>query len=268
MSQAINAGIATANQLNQVRETKGDSLGKSDFLLLLVTQFKHQDPLNPMDDKEFVAQLAQFSSLEQLMNMNESMDNLTAATKEQQLMNAANYIGKNVAASGNSIAKAEDGGISSFFWAIGEDMAKGSLYVYDQNMNQVYGENLSGRAAGTYSFDWDGKNYEGRDVLPGVYYIRLSIEDASGQPMLSDTAVTGRVTGVTTDNGETYLRLEDGRLIALKNVREIAAPPATDNDNAANNNGANTGETNTGETNTGETNTGGNTETGDETGTG
>ena len=234
MSQAINAGIATANQLSQTgRANKGDELGKSDFLLLLVTQFKHQDPLNPMDDKEFIAQLAQFSSLEQLMNMNESMDGLTAATREQQLMNAANYIGKNVAAGGNSIAKAEDGAVSTFYWAIGEDMAKGTLYVYDQNMNQIYGENLSARAAGTYSFDWNGKNYAGAEALPGVYYIRLSVEDANGQAMLVDSAVTGRVTGVTTDSGVTYLRLEDGRVVALQNVREIAAPPSADNGGTA-----------------------------------
>ena len=243
MSQAINAGIATSTQLSQaVRETKGDSLGKSDFLLLLVTQFKHQDPLNPMDDKEFVAQLSQFSSLEQLMNLNESMDSLTAATKEQQMMNAATYIGKEVAAGGNGIAKTDDG-ISKFYWAIGSDMAKGTLYVYDQNMNQIYGESLSGRTAGTYTFDWSGKTYTGADALNGVYYVRLSCEDAGGQPMLVDTAVTGRVEGVVNDGGQTYLRLVDGRIVALKEVREIAAAgtPAAGTDS-----GSGSGSTNSG----------------------
>jgi flagellar basal-body rod modification protein FlgD len=222
MSQAINAGIATANQLSQIRENKGDTLGKSDFLLLLVTQFKHQDPLNPMDDKEFVAQLSQFSSLEQLMNLNTSMDGLTAATKEQMIMSAANYIGKEVVAGGNAIAKTDEG-ISKFYWAIGNDMAKGSIYIYDVNMNQVYGEQLAGRAAGTYPFDWNGKNYAGQDVLPGVYYVRLTCEDENGQSMLIDTAVTGRVETVINDSGETWLKLDDGRMVALKNVREIGA---------------------------------------------
>ena len=233
MSQAINAGIATSNQLNQaVRETKGDTLGKSDFLLLLVTQFKYQDPLNPMDDKEFVAQLSQFSSLEQLMNLNTSMDALTSATKDQQMMNAANYIGKDVAAGGNGIAKTDES-ISKFYWAIGSDMAKGSLYVYDQNMNLIYGESLGARAAGTYTFDWSGKDSAGHAALNGVYYVRLSCEDANGQSMLVDTAVTGRVESVLNNNGETYLRLTDGRMVALKGVREIAAagtPESAGND--------------------------------------
>ena len=226
MSQAINAGIATSNQLSQaVRETKGDSMGKSDFLLLLVTQFKHQDPLNPMDDKEFVAQLAQFSSLEQLMNMNSGMEGLIAAQREQQMMNAAGYIGKDVVAGGNGIAKTDEG-ISVFYYAVGNDMAKGSIYVYDENMNQIYGELLGAQAAGTYKFEWNGKNYAGQEALNGVYYIRLTCEDANGQPMLIDTAVSGRVETVLTDNGETYLKLDDGRVVALKNVREIGAPKA------------------------------------------
>ena len=224
MSQAINAGIATANQLNTARDKKGDSLGKSDFLLLLVTQFKYQDPLDPMDDKQFVAQLSQFSSLEQLMNLNTGMEGLTAATKEQRMMNAANYIGLDVAAGGNAVAKTDEG-ISKFYWAIGSDMAKGSLYIYDQNMNQVYGETLSARAAGTYSFDWNGKNYAGQEVLNGVYYIRIAAEGADGQGMLTDSASTGRVVGVTVNEGEAYLRMEDGRMVALKDVREIASPP-------------------------------------------
>jgi flagellar basal-body rod modification protein FlgD len=239
MSQAINAGIATANQLNQSRENKGDSLGKSDFLLLLVTQFKYQDPLNPMDDKEFVAQLSQFSSLEQLMNLNTSMDSLTAATKEQRMMQAANYIGMDVAAGGNSIAKTDEG-ISKLYWAIGSDMAKGSLYVYDQNFNQIYGEQLGPRAAGTYTFDWDGKNYAGQEVPNGVYYITLACTDANGEGMLTDRASTGRVIGVTVESGEAYLRMEDGRMVALKDVREIASPPPSANNNANNtNNGSN-----------------------------
>ena len=253
MSQAINAGITTSNQLSQaVRDTKGASLGKADFLLLLVTQFKHQDPLNPMDDKEFVAQLAQFSSLEQLMNMNESMDKLTAATKEQQMVNAAIYIGKEVAAGGNGIAKTDDG-ISKFYWAIGSDMAKGTIYVYDQNMNQVYGEQISARTAGTYNFDWSGKTYTGAEALNGVYYIRLSCEDANGQPMLVDTAVTGRVEGVINEGGELYLRMADGRMVALQNVREIAAagtPPAG-TDNGTGNTGSGGTDTGSGGTDTG-----------------
>lgn len=75
VNQALNA---TNNEFNQaLSKQKGSTLDKDSFLLLLVTQFKYQDPLNPMDDKEFIAQMAQFSSLEQLMNLNTSMEGLS-----------------------------------------------------------------------------------------------------------------------------------------------------------------------------------------------
>jgi flagellar basal-body rod modification protein FlgD len=236
MSQAIHSGVATSNLLSQTtRENKGDALGKTDFLLLLVTQFKHQDPLNPMDDKEFVAQLAQFSSLEQLMNMNESIGSLATATREQMMMNAAGFIGKDVVAGGNGIAKTDEG-VSVFYYAIGEDMTRGSIYVYDVNMNQIYGENLPAQAAGTdYKFEWNGKNYAGADMPNGVYYVRLTCENANGEPILVDTAVSGRVETVFYNNGETYLKLDDGRIVALSNLREIAAGKASTNtDNTGN----------------------------------
>jgi flagellar basal-body rod modification protein FlgD len=230
MSQAITSGITASSALSQaVQETKGDDLGKSDFLLLLVTQFQNQDPLNPMDDKEFVAQLAQFSSLEQLMNLNTSMESLTAATKEQQMMNAASYIGKEVAAAGSSIAKTADG-VSTFYYAVGDTMTRGTINVYDQNMQLVYSEALGSKAAGTYTFDWSGLRYDGATAPEGVYYVRLSCEDASGGSMLVDTLVTGSVAGVTTYDGVLYLRLSDGRTVALSDVRELAAPVTASNE--------------------------------------
>ncbi len=225
MSQ-INAGIATSTQLsNAVRETKGDNLGKDDFLLLLVTQFKYQDPLNPMDDKEFVSQLSQFSSLEQLMNLNTSMEGLTGATKEQQMMNAGSYIGKDVGAGGNSIAVKDDK-VSIYYYAFGETMSKGTINVYDQNMQVVYSETLGAKAAGTHKFEWNGVRYDGSRAPEGVYYVRLECLDANGKAMLTDNMVTGTVEGVTSSDGKLYLRLTDGRTVALSDVRELAAPEA------------------------------------------
>ena len=84
----------TNNEFNTaLSKQKGSNLDKDSFMLLLVTQFKYQDPLNPMEDKEFISQMAQFSSLEQLMNLNTSMESLTTATNNEQMINATSYIG-------------------------------------------------------------------------------------------------------------------------------------------------------------------------------
>ncbi|MEG2172427.1 MAG: flagellar hook capping FlgD N-terminal domain-containing protein, partial [Desulfovibrionaceae bacterium] len=121
------------NEFNQaVGNQKGSALDKDSFMLLLVTQFKYQDPLNPMEDKEFIAQLAQFSSLEQLMNLNDSMGTLTDATNSQQMLNATSYIGKTVLAAGTSISKTGDS-VTKFQYALSEQSASGVVNVYDSN---------------------------------------------------------------------------------------------------------------------------------------
>ena len=72
------------------------ALGKDAFLQILITQLQNQDPTSPMDDKEFIAQMAQFSSLEQMQNMTKAMENLLASQEQTQLMNYSTFVGKEV----------------------------------------------------------------------------------------------------------------------------------------------------------------------------
>ena len=96
LSSAMGSALSSA--------TGSSMLDKDSFLLLLVTEFKHQDPLNPMEDREFVAQLAQFSSLEQQMQTNENMQTLVELEQRTQMLNAASYIGKEVSARGTGVS--------------------------------------------------------------------------------------------------------------------------------------------------------------------
>jgi len=224
ITQANNEfSAALANQAST-----GDSLNKDSFMLLLVTQFKYQDPLNPMEDKEFIAQMAQFSSLEQLMNLNTSMEGLTDATNNQQMINATSYIGKQVSVTGNSIGKTTNNGVtsvSSFRYAFNDNVVSGYLSVKDAAGNTVYAEELSGKAAGTtFDFNWDGKNLLGQEVADGVYTVSLAAYNADGEAVLSDQVVDATVTGVVNDGGVVYLGLEGGQLMALADVRQVREP--------------------------------------------
>ncbi|MGE7689262.1 flagellar hook assembly protein FlgD [Lysinibacillus sp. NPDC097214] len=84
------------NYKKPVRETGNSELGKDAFLQLLITQLQHQDPTNPMDDRDFIAQMAQFSSLEQMQNMTKAMGSLLASQQQTQLMNYSTFVGKEV----------------------------------------------------------------------------------------------------------------------------------------------------------------------------
>lgn len=78
------------------KETGNSSLGKDAFLKLLITQLQNQDPTNPMDDRDFIAQMAQFSSLEQMQNMTKTMESLLVSQQQTQLMNYTTFVGKEV----------------------------------------------------------------------------------------------------------------------------------------------------------------------------
>ena len=215
----------TQTEFNQAvtnNSTGNDELGKEQFLQLLVTQLQNQDPLNPMEDQEFIAQMAQFSSLEQLMNLNTSMQGLTDATNNQQMFSATNYIGKYVTAVGNVIGKnsaeGADGGIVSeitpFYYTFNAPTSSTTITVYDAQGNPVYVENVGAKDGGTvFKFQWDGKNNTGETMADGTYTVSITAKDADGEAVLSTPMVADKVTDILRDGSTIYLRLEGGHCV-------------------------------------------------------
>ncbi|MBQ3058887.1 MAG: flagellar hook assembly protein FlgD [Desulfovibrio sp.] len=214
-------------------QDKGSNLDKDSFLLLMVTQLKYQDPLNPMEDTEYIAQLAQFSSLEQLTNLNTGMESLTAATNNQQMINATSYIGKQVSISGNSIGMTTTNGVtsvSSFRYAFNDTVVNGYLSVKDAAGNTVYAEELGLKSAGTtFEFNWNGRNLKGEQMPDGVYTVNLAAYNSSGEAVLSDQVVDATVTGVVNEGGTVYIGLDGGQLMPLADVRQVTEPKVVSN---------------------------------------
>jgi flagellar basal-body rod modification protein FlgD len=96
MTTTVNSTYLLNNNQSQNKSTGSSSLGKDDFLKILMTQLQNQDPLNPMQDTEFISQMATFSSLEQMTNLNTSMNNLITTSEQNQFMQASSLIGKTV----------------------------------------------------------------------------------------------------------------------------------------------------------------------------
>lgn len=231
MATSETSGINSATGIFSGVTGKSE-LGKEDFLKLLVTQFKYQDPLNPMEDKEFIAQLAQFSSLEQQMSTNEKMESLLNLQSQQQMISAASFIGKEVSARGYGVSVKGDT-ISTIQYAVSEEMVKGYVNIYDASNQLVTTVQLDAKAPGIHNFDWDGLLPNGNRVPDGVYTVNIAGQNASGAPVLTDTSVSGRVEGVTLYQGEQLLRLSDGRLVSLSNVREVLQPKTIDSDSGS-----------------------------------
>ncbi|MBT8764202.1 hypothetical protein KFV02_09680 [Desulfohalobiaceae bacterium Ax17] len=212
----------------QTRKT-GDAapMGKDEFLKLLVTQLEHQDPLNPMDDREFTAQLAQFSSLEQLTSISEGIKSLNEDKARQEMLGAVSFIGKEVRASGDSLSK-EGNNVSTVYYHFDDVASKVYINIFDSFGNLVRSENVGSRQPGDYEFVWDGKTYTGSYAPDGVYSVSIAAEGVNGQPVLVDTEVSGKVSGVQNMNGQSYLRLEDGRQVNFVDVKEIVNPSSDD----------------------------------------
>ena len=211
----------------EVKSGGRSSLDRDAFLELLVTQLENQDPLNAMDDKKFIAQLAQFSSLEQMTNVSEGIDKMIKQDSKQQMLSSVNYIGHQVRAEGDTLSK-EGQNISTLYYSIEDTAANVHANIFDQNGNIVRTLQLGGKQAGEYEMHWDGKNYQGEKLPDGVYTVSMAAEGVNGEPVLINKDVNGKVAGVSTENGDTKLRLKDGREVDLLQVKEIVSPKTSD----------------------------------------
>ncbi|MHC1713926.1 MAG: flagellar hook assembly protein FlgD [Solidesulfovibrio sp.] len=196
------------------------SLGVDAFLQLLVTQLQYQDPLDPMDDKEFVAELATFSSLEQLTEINTGIDNLATIGEEQQLIGAVNFIGKTIEATGTAVNLAS-GAATSVTLTLPEDAETCLINVLDSSGEIVRTVDLGATAAGDITFTWDGLDYDGNTMDDGAYQVSVTATDADGTVMTVTSTMSGTVTGITQEDGTYYLDIGGDRYVAFTDITNV-----------------------------------------------
>jgi len=195
------------------------SLGEDDFLKLFVTQLQYQDPLSPMDSTGFTSQLAQFSSLEQLTNINTAIGNLASSQALTQNALAAGLIGKNVLVAGNQISLA---GTANISFALPTATAQTNLSIYNASGQCVRQVSLGAENSGSITYTWDGKDSQGNTLPDGNYTYSVAAADATGAAVSATTSTYGMVTGVTLQNNLTYLVLDSGLQVQLSSIQEIS----------------------------------------------
>ena len=203
----------------------GDILGKDQFLKLLISQLQNQNPLEPMNDQEYVAQMAQFSSLEQLQNMNSSLSqNMQYNMLLSQTINntmATSLIGKEITADSDSVGIISGSGADMTFKST--DFAlSGTIMIIDESGKVVRSLQVSNLQSGDNSVSWNGKDDLGNNVASGNYTYQINLKDTSGQAVTVSNYRTGTVDSVKYVDGQAYL-LVDGAYIPLAHVREVKA---------------------------------------------
>jgi flagellar basal-body rod modification protein FlgD len=224
MSNPINglAGIISEQPKPQ-QKTPGSDMGKEEFLRLLVTQLSNQDPMNPLDGQEFAAQLAHFTSVEQLLNIQQTLvANGELNSVLAQGINsgvASGLIGRTIEADGAALLW--DGSTTG---GAGFDLAGAATEVHvtirDAAGNIVRVLDLGSTEAGKHTIDWNGRDANGATVPKGTYTMEVSARDTNGDRIPTQTFTAGRVERVTF--GQDGIKLWIGELgIAMGKVRSV-----------------------------------------------
>lgn len=199
------------------------TLTKNDFLQLLVAKLQNQDPMSPMEDGDFISQLAQFSSLEQMNNIAGSIaeSNQLDFLQMQSLNNAlaSGLIGKDVMASYDTVYIDETNSPNISF-TLDKFADTVTLNIMDENgtiIRTITKENLG---EGKSSIVWDGRDNFGNRVNRGVYTIEMTATGASGTSFTPSLSLIGEVDSVRYRDGAAYL-VVDGTEIPLGDVVSV-----------------------------------------------
>jgi flagellar basal-body rod modification protein FlgD len=204
-------GTTSSNQ------TATKTVGKDEFMKLLLAQLKNQDPLNPMDGTDFAAQLAQFSSLEQLTNLNTTLETQSVNQMTLGYAQSVNMIGKEVVAdAGNTITAT--GQTASLNYQLASDAQSVTITILDKNGKLVKTWDESAKSAGMNHTTWDCSGVE-----QGDYTYQVTAKDSSGSAVTAQTLTTGVVSAVHFRSNQILVTL-NGREVPLSNIIEIKTP--------------------------------------------
>lgn len=208
MSVPSVTGTTPANTSTAEPKEKS-TIDKEAFLKLLVAQLSHQDPLQPTEGTEFVAQLSQFAMVEQAIAQSAKLDVLSAQMTGLASNEAAGLVGKDVTVRGNGIAF---DGVTATGASINIDgpAQKVIVKIQDASGKTVRTIESGPRGAGAMPISWDGKDDAGQPVAKGTYAIKVEAQAEGGAPVSTSQDVSGRVVKVSFEKGYPELVLDSG----------------------------------------------------------
>ncbi len=224
-STLANAGITTTKDFEEsqlVRSSTDDGLDRNAFLTLLTTQLQNQNPLDPMKNEAFVAQLAQFSQLEGITNMSTSLDGMADVIRSDRIMTGANLVGKSIFAQTGQIAT--DGQTPAqieFELPYGADQVE--VGIYDPVSGALVRSIVVGpQSSGTLEMAWDGRKASGEPAPAGSYLVRGNVVvGGNSEPVTPSTYSKVQTVSWDALNEDLNLNLVGGSVIPMNQVMRI-----------------------------------------------
>lgn len=206
MTSAVDFGALGLSR-NAAPEKPRNELGQAEFLALMTSQLENQDPLNPMENAEFMGQIAQFSTVEGIGNLNESFSALAGAMQSSQALQASALVGRD-ALINSPVAQLRDGTLSGAV-----NLTSGSADVAVEIINgrgQLVGQlELGTLPAGQHAFSWNGRGPDGEQLPDGTYYLQARGTVGSATQAMQ-TLVNGRVDSVSFQGSQGLVLNVDG----------------------------------------------------------
>lgn len=215
--------LADPNWIDPSKKTRAvgnDKLDKDAFMKLMLAQMKNQDPTKPMESHEMAAQLAQFTSLEQLNNMNSTLEAMKNAQAPTTNFQALAFIGKKVSSDSSKLTRTAGDTKHAFNFDLMGDAQKADVTVKDAAGNVVRKISFANLKKGANTIEWNGLQEDGLPARPGEYKFVVEAKSANGGKVYAKTSFEGRITGLNyTPEGPVLM--VGGQTIKLSDVKKI-----------------------------------------------
>jgi flagellar basal-body rod modification protein FlgD len=223
----VNPNSAAASIYDQFKikdpesSKKKNELDQDDFLKLMTTELTHQDPFEPMDNGEFLSQIAQFSTVDGITDLNESFSSLSTSMQSSRALQASVMVGRDVLVPGDQLPLAKgnmDGGIQ-----VSATVNNLSLNIYDSSGQLVAQQNLGTHQKGVVRFKWDGEQNDGTYAPSGIYTVKAEAL-VDGKAEAFEILGEQRVESVSLNKGseDLTLNLANQSSISINKVIQIS----------------------------------------------
>ncbi len=217
ISSILSAASTQGDTSAPKRDAK--SLGKEDFLMLLVTQLSNQNPMEPMDNMDFIAQLAQFGQLEATTNLGDYLGAMESYMASINNFGAADLVGKEIKAMGDKVEISGSDPVT-LNYDLKESAVSLTVNIYSSDDVLVKSISVGSTEAGEHQTVWDGTDISGRMVSPGTYTFGVNAKDGTDTAVDVTTFIEGVVDKAVFVSGIPYLHV-GSQEVPLKNVLEI-----------------------------------------------
>lgn len=218
-AEKVNELLNPLSSQKPIRKPNNE-MGKDDFLKLMMAQIKHQDPTNPLQSHEMAAQLAQFTSLEQLFNVNKNLETISKGQEPMQRYEVLNFLGKSIKADSKEIFWGQGDKSADLRFDLKADVSKAKVTIIDPNGDEIRTIDMGQMKKGLNKVVWNGRDSKDQQARPGQYTFRVEAENTSGRKVGVTTETSGVITGVNFTSEGPLLMVGDQK-VRLQDVHKI-----------------------------------------------